>query len=41
VTGDFANDASGSLDVVYNSAVLDATRDNGPLGPAPGGWRDW
>jgi hypothetical protein len=32
---------SGSLDIVYNSDVIEATRDNGPLGGAPGSWHDW
>jgi hypothetical protein len=41
VAGDFSNGSSGSLDVWYNSDVLDGTRDNGPLTGAPGSWRDW
>jgi hypothetical protein len=32
---------SGSLDIVYNSSVIDQTRDNGPLAGAPGSWHDW
>jgi len=41
VAGDFSNGASGSLDVIYNSDVLEDTRDNGPLVGAPGSWHDW
>lgn len=41
VTGDFDNASSGSLDVWYNSDVLSAASDNGPLSGAPGSWRDW
>jgi hypothetical protein len=41
VGGDLLNDASGSLDVIYNSDVLNMTRDNGRLGSAPGSWQDW
>ncbi|HEX5764541.1 MAG TPA: hypothetical protein VFY27_03180, partial [Woeseiaceae bacterium] len=32
---------SGSLDVWYNSDVLNNVRDNGPLAGAPGSWQDW
>lgn len=31
----------GSLDVWYNSDLLDAARNNGQLASAPGSWRDW
>jgi hypothetical protein len=41
VAGDFGNASSGSLDVIYNSDVLDQTRDNGSLVGAPGSWHDW
>ena len=32
---------SGSLDVWFNSDVLNQVRDNGPLAGAPGSWQDW
>jgi hypothetical protein len=41
VAGEFSNGGSGSLDIVYNSSVIEQTRDNGPLGGAPGSWHDW
>jgi hypothetical protein len=41
VQGNLLNDASGSLDVRYNSDVLSMTRDNGPLVGSPGSWQDW
>lgn len=31
----------GSLDIWYNSDVLQQSRDNGPLAGSPGSWRDW
>lgn len=40
VAGD-SNSTGGSLDVWYNSDVLNQTRNNGPLGGSPGTWRDW
>lgn len=40
-TGDLTNSAGGSLDIWYNSDVLDSVRDNGRLAAAPGSWRDW
>jgi len=36
-----SSSASGSLDVWYNSDVLNQLRDNGPLAGAPGSWQDW
>ena len=33
--------AGGSLDLWYNSDVMNMTRDNGLLGGTPGSWRDW
>lgn len=41
VGGDTANNAGGSLDVWYNSDVLNQLRNNGPLAGAPGSWQDW
>lgn len=41
VGGDTANNAGGSLDVWYNSDVLNQLRDNGPLAGTPGSWQDW
>lgn len=41
VGGQTQNTAGGSLDLWYNSAVLNASRDNGPLAGNPGSWRDW
>jgi hypothetical protein len=35
------NAASGSMDIWYNSDVLNATRDNSPVVGAPGSWQDW
>lgn len=41
VGGDASNSAAGSLDIWYNSDVLQQSRDNGPLAGSPGSWRDW
>ena len=41
VAGDLISAGGGSLDVWYNSDVLQQSRDNGPLAGAPGSWRDW
>ena len=41
VSGELQSSTSGSLDIWYNSDYLNQTRDNGPLGGAPGSWRDW
>ena len=41
VSGNLQSTTGGSLDVWYNSDVLDWTRDNGPLSGAPGSWQDW
>ena len=41
ISGEMQTFSGGSLDIWYNSAVLDMTRDNGPLAGAPGSWRDW
>lgn len=41
VGGNTANNAGGSLDVWYNSDVLNRLRNNGPLAGAPGSWQDW
>jgi hypothetical protein len=41
VGGDTNNSAGGSLDVWFNSDVLNRTRQNGPMGGAPGSWQDW
>jgi Tfp pilus assembly protein PilX len=38
--GDLTNNAGGSLDIWYNSDVLQDTRKNGPLGSSSGSWRD-
>jgi hypothetical protein len=40
-SGDLTNDAGGSLDIWYNSDVLDDVRNNGRLAAAPGSWHDW
>jgi hypothetical protein len=40
-TGDLTNATGGSLDVWYNSDVLEGTRNNGALASAPGSWQDW
>ena len=39
--GDLSNDAGGSLDIWYNSDVLEDVRNNGRLAAAPGSWHDW
>lgn len=41
VSGQALSTAGGSLDVWYNSDVLQQSRDNGPLAGSPGSWRDW
>lgn len=41
VGGQIQSSAGGSLDISYNSDVLNASRDNGPLAGSPGSWRDW
>jgi hypothetical protein len=41
VAGNMNNAASGSMDIWYNSDVLNATRDNSPVVGAPGSWQDW
>lgn len=41
IGGDAQSGAGGSLDIWYNSDVLNASRDNGPLAGGPGSWRDW
>jgi len=41
VGGVASNSASGSLDIWYNSSILQQSRDNGPLAGSPGSWRDW
>jgi hypothetical protein len=40
-SGQLTNGAGGSVDIWYNSDVLDAARDNGRLAAAPGSWHDW
>jgi hypothetical protein len=35
------NNTGGSLDIWYNSDVLDRTKRNGPLGSSAGSWRDF
>jgi len=41
VSGELDSTMTGSLDVWYNSDVLNSVRDNGPLAGAPGSWQDW
>jgi hypothetical protein len=41
VGGNTGSAGGGSLDIWYNSDVLDAARNNGPLGGTPGSWQDW
>ncbi len=41
VGGQIQSTTGGSLDIWYNSGVLGASRDNGPLAGSPGSWRDW
>ena len=41
VSGQIESSTGGSLDIWYNSAMLNASRDNGPLAGSPGSWRDW
>jgi hypothetical protein len=41
VSGQIQNSTGGSLDIWYNSSLLDLSRDNGPLAGSPGSWRDW
>ena len=41
VSGQIQSTTGGSLDILYNSDVLGASRDNGPLAGSPGSWRDW
>lgn len=41
VAGDLNNAASGSMDIWYNSDVLEMSRFNGPVVNAPGSWQDW
>jgi hypothetical protein len=41
VAGELTSGAGGSLDIWYNSDVLGASRDNGPLAASPGSWQDW
>ena len=41
VGGRLTNAPSGSLDIWYNSDLLDLARDNGPMAASPGSWRDW
>lgn len=41
IVGGDTTSTSGSLDVWYNSDVLNQVRDNGPLAGAPGSWHDW
>jgi hypothetical protein len=41
VGGDNTSTTSGSLDIWYNSDLLEQSRDNGPLSGSPGSWRDW
>ena len=41
VGGQTVSGAGGSLDLWYNTDVLTASRDNGPLAGNPGSWRDW
>jgi hypothetical protein len=41
IVGGSTSSTSGSLDVWYNSDVLNTVRDNGPLAGAPGSWQDW
>jgi hypothetical protein len=39
--GGLVNSAGGSLDVIFNSDLLQALRANGPLAAAAGSWRDF
>lgn len=41
IVGGSTNTTSGSLDIWYNSDVLQNARNNGPLSSSPGSWRDW
>ena len=41
VTGTLTNTTSGSLDIVYNSAVLQSVRRSGNMLPAAGTWKDF
>lgn len=41
ISGDVTDAGGGSLDIIYNSDMLDMARDNGPLAASPGSWRDW
>ena len=41
IGGEAQSSTGGSLDIWYNSDVLNASRDNGPLTGGPGSWRDW
>lgn len=35
------SNTTGSLDIYYNSSVLQRTRNSGPVAASPGGWRDF
>ena len=41
VSGSITSTTGGSLDIWFNSDMLNLSRDNGPLGGNPGSWRDW
>jgi hypothetical protein len=41
VSGSITSTTGGSLDIWFNSDMLNQSRDNGPLGGSPGSWRDW
>lgn len=41
VGGRLTSAPAGSLDIWFNSDMLDMTRDNGPMSASPGSWRDW
>jgi hypothetical protein len=41
VSGEIQSTTGGSLDIWYNSDMLNWSRDNGPLAGSPGSWRDW
>lgn len=41
LTGELANSSGGSLDIWYDSSILDEARNNGNLAGTPGSWHDW